>query len=148
MLILMHCAWWPEENSDSYVTEMGNCFNTRMASGHCLLYGVLNFKSLSVHLWTQKGREIPTITSMWTPIYTDKSLMSSWNAISTVSSKERGDKIRSQLGIRNLDKKNYTKGRKIGWNIYRRCHEKELQRHFCIIHQQKNMISEDQEENG
>jgi hypothetical protein len=57
--------------------------------------------------------------------------------------KHRGDKIRSQLGIRNLDKK-YTKGRKIGWNIYRGCHEKELQRNFCIIHQQNNMILEDQ----
>jgi hypothetical protein len=45
--------------------------------------------------------------------------------------KGRSDEIRSQLGMRQLDK--YTKGRNTGWNIYRGCHQKELPRNLHII---------------
>jgi hypothetical protein len=38
---------------------------------------------------------------------------------------KRSDEIRSQIGMRKLDKQIH-KRKKIGWKIYRACHQKEL----------------------
>jgi hypothetical protein len=46
--------------------------------------------------------------------------------------------MRSQLGMRKLDKQ-YTEGRKIGWNIYGGCHQKQLASNFYNINGQEEV---------
>jgi hypothetical protein len=58
--------------------------------------------------------------------------------------KKRSDEIRSQIGMRKLDKQIH-KRKKIDWKIYSRCHQKELQTAFMVSTDRK---TQGQEEDG
>jgi hypothetical protein len=47
--------------------------------------------------------------------------------------------------MRKLDKQIYERKKKIGWDIYRGRHQKELQSNFYIKSQQEDVIQEEQE---